>query len=203
MASGHSLAHLADEVGALADADFVALEYYSGMSFERYEIGRNRDTSRDFKIKILPKGRRRLEELQKKQLDDSTIDRLSSSELLRQNGHEASLRELNEAHTDLRRIAPDLSGAVHHAMAALENTAKVIAGDSRATLPQILKKQQIVLPPPLDVVVDKAWAFSSDRARHISGTRYIAFAEAELMVSIADAAVVFLLREPKNAVLPE
>lgn len=49
--------------------------------------------------------------------------------------------EIHEVMMDLsRRPDPDLTGAIHHAMGALECTARTYAGDGKATLGDILKK---------------------------------------------------------------
>jgi AbiJ N-terminal domain 4 len=54
--------------------------------------------------------------------------------------------EIHEAMRDLsRRPEPDLTGAVQHAMAGLECTARQVAGDPRATLGEIINRQSDLL----------------------------------------------------------
>jgi len=94
--------------------------------------------------------------------------------------------ELDEAIRDLsRRPEPDLSGAVHHAMAALECVAREISGDPKSTLGEIVKKHPDLLPRPLDEVVAKAWGYSSEMARHGKEGRDLGRAEVQLIVGLA------------------
>lgn len=101
--------------------------------------------------------------------------------------------ELHEALHDLaRRPQADLTGAVHHSMAALECTARVAAGDSKATLGAILAKHPGLIPPPLDAAVEKVWGFASEMGRHIREGRSVSYEEAELIVMLAAAAASYL-----------
>src|SRR6267142_4209945 len=76
--------------------------------------------------------------------------------------------EIHEALIDLsRRPSADLTGAVQHAMAALECVARDVCGDERATLGEIIKRYQGRIPKPLDDSVAKAWGYASEMARHI------------------------------------
>lgn len=105
-------------------------------------------------------------------------------------------RELHEALHDLaRRPQADLTGAVHHSMAALECTARVAVGDSKATLGAILAKHPGLIPPPLDAAVEKAWGFASEMGRHIREGRSVSYEEAELIVMFAAAASSYLERK--------
>lgn len=94
--------------------------------------------------------------------------------------------ELAEAVRDLsRRPEPDLSGAVDHAMAALECTAREVAGDDKSTLGQIVKKHTDLFPRPLNEVVAKVWGYSSEVARHGKEKRELSRAEVQLIVGLA------------------
>ncbi|MDP2948985.1 MAG: hypothetical protein Q8P22_05560 [Chloroflexota bacterium] len=74
--------------------------------------------------------------------------------------------ELHEAVRDLsRRPEPDVTGAIQHAMAALECLAREATGDSRATLGDILKRYPYLLPRPLDEAVSKLWGYASETGR--------------------------------------
>lgn len=101
--------------------------------------------------------------------------------------------EIDEALRDLsRRPKPDLTGAVHHAMGALECTAREAAGNAHATLPRILKQYPDLVPKPLDAALDKMWGYASDTARHVREGRTPSRAEAELVVAVASAICVYL-----------
>ncbi len=96
--------------------------------------------------------------------------------------------EIHEALGDLsRRPGPDLTGAVQHAMAALECTAREATGDQRATLGEILKRYPDLVPKPLDDALGKMWGYASEMARHIREGRTPSRAEAELVVGVASA----------------
>lgn len=100
--------------------------------------------------------------------------------------------ELNEARKDLsRRPEPDLSGAVHHAMGALECVARE-ATDSKATLGKIVQRNPGLIPRPVDDAVVNLWGFASDRARHVKEDRDLQFEEVLLVVGIAGAVCSYL-----------
>ena len=101
--------------------------------------------------------------------------------------------ELREAMKDLsRRPVADLTGAIQHAMAALECVARDLTGESGATLGKIVKDHPDLLPKPLDQAVEKAWGYASDKGRHLREGLLPTYAEAELVVSISGAVCLFL-----------
>ena len=101
-------------------------------------------------------------------------------------------REIHEALQDLsRRPDPDLTGAVHHAMAALECTAREVVGDPRATLGEVIKRYPDLLPKPLEAVA-KMWGYSSEMGRHVREGRSPAQEETELVVGVAAATCSYL-----------
>lgn len=101
--------------------------------------------------------------------------------------------ELHEALSDLsRRPTADLTGALQHAMAALECVAREVVGDHRATLGEILKRYPGKIPAPLDTAVEKAWGFASEHARHLREGRDPAREEVELVVGVAAAVATYL-----------
>jgi hypothetical protein len=102
-------------------------------------------------------------------------------------------QEIHEALRDLsRRPEPDLTGAIHHAMGALECTAREATGDVRATLGEILKRHPDLLPKPIDEAASKLWGYASEVARHLREGRSPARAEAELLVGTATALCIYL-----------
>jgi hypothetical protein len=110
-------------------------------------------------------------------------------------GRTTAQGEIHQALADLsRRPAPDLTGAVQHAMAALECVARDAAGDLKATLGDILKRYPDLIPKPLDTAVDKAWGYASEMGRHIREGREPQRREVELIVGLAATVATYLSR---------
>jgi hypothetical protein len=110
-------------------------------------------------------------------------------------GRVTATSELHEAIVDLsRRPEPDVTGAIHHAMSALECVALHVTGDTKGTLGDWIKKHRERLPKPLDGVIEKAWGFASTRGRHVIEGYPPTRDEAELIVGIAAALAAYLSR---------
>lgn len=102
-------------------------------------------------------------------------------------------QEIHEALRDLsRRPEPDLTGAVQHAMAALECTARQATNDPRATLGEILRRHPDIVPRPLDESLSRMWGYASEMARHIREGRTPGRPDAELVVTVAAAVCTYL-----------
>jgi len=100
--------------------------------------------------------------------------------------------EMRQALIDIsRRPEPDVTGAIQHAMAALECVAREYDGTT-GTLGSIISR--LPLPKPMDEAVRKLWGFASEQGRHIMEGRDPAFEEAELVVTTAAAVSVYLIR---------
>ena len=120
---------------------------------------------------------------------------VAASEAMKASGLTTARGELEEATRDLsRRPTPDLSGAVQHAMAALECTARDIAKDTKATLGELMKRPNL-LPKPLDEVVSKAWGYASDQARHGREDRKLDRPEVQLVVGLSAVMATYLLQK--------
>ena len=116
-----------------------------------------------------------------------------AAQVLQGSGRTTAANEIHEALRDIsRRPVPDRTGAIQHAIAALECTARDITGKPNATLGALVPK--LDLPSPLDTAVNKLWGFASDRARHLREGKSADGAEAELVVSIACAVCTFLAK---------
>jgi hypothetical protein len=103
--------------------------------------------------------------------------------------------EIHEALIDLSRMpVADLTGAVQHAMAALECVARDVCGDAKATLGEVIKKYPDTIPKPLDESISKAWGFASEMARHIREGRKPERREVELIVGLAATVATYLSR---------
>ena len=101
--------------------------------------------------------------------------------------------ELEEAIQDLsRRPEPDVTGAIQHAIAALECLARDVTGDHNTTLGKIMRNNPDLVPKPLDQAVVKAWGYASNRARHLREGSLPSYEEAELIVSVSGAICSYL-----------
>jgi hypothetical protein len=103
--------------------------------------------------------------------------------------------EIHKALEDLsRRPSPDLTGAVHHAMGALECVAKDVCEEEKGTLGEIVKRHPEKFPQPLGDAVSKLYGFASDKGRHIKEGGEPAQKEVELIVGIAATVATYLIR---------
>ena len=111
-------------------------------------------------------------------------------------GRETSARELREALRDLsRRPDPDLTGAVQHALAALECAARDFTGDSGATFGKLMASHPDLFPKPLDAAMTKLWGYASEFARHLQEGRTPSSPEAVFVVGLVSAATSFLVEK--------
>lgn len=100
---------------------------------------------------------------------------------------------LHEAIGDLsRRPTPDLSGAIYHAMGALECIARDRINDPKATLGEILKAYPGLIPAPLDKALGQVWGYASEFARHVREGRDVSREESELVVGLAATICTYL-----------
>ena len=120
----------------------------------------------------------------------------AAAEALEDSGRATARGEIREALSDLsRRPVPDRTGAIQHAMAALECVVRDVCGDAKATLGEALKRYPDLLPKPMDQAVEKAWGYASEMARHIREGREPGFAEAEYLVHTSAAAINYLIEK--------
>ena len=110
---------------------------------------------------------------------------------LDESGFRRAANEMREALGDIsRRPEPDITGAIQHAMAALEATAREVTGQPNPTLGKLVPS--LALPAPLDQAVHKLWGYASDRGRHIREQQSVDHAETELIVAVAGSLCAFL-----------
>ena len=113
--------------------------------------------------------------------------------VLEESGLPNAANEMHEALQAIsRRPEPDRTGAIDHAMAALEATAREVTGKPKPTLGQLIP--ELDLPKPLDIAVDKLWGYASEYARHGKEGKTVDTVEAELLVSVACAVCTFLTK---------
>jgi hypothetical protein len=113
-------------------------------------------------------------------------------------GYQTPKAELEEARRDLsRRPDPDITGTIQHCMASLECTARILSGDQRATLGEIVARRvaQMGIPRPLDEVIEKAWGYASEMARHLREGRTPTREEAELLLGLSATLTTYLLQK--------
>jgi len=109
-------------------------------------------------------------------------------------------QEIHEALRDLsRRPEPDVTGAIQHAIAALECTAREVVGDQRATLGKVLKRYPDLFPKPLDEGISKLWGYASETGRHLREGRVPSRPEAELLVGVAATVCTYLTAKTRGA----
>jgi hypothetical protein len=112
-------------------------------------------------------------------------------------GYQTPKTELVEARRDLsRRPDPDVTGTIQHCTAALECTARIVSGDERATLGEILNRHAAALgiPRPLDQGLERVWGYASEMARHVREGRIPAREEAELLLSLSASVISYLMQ---------
>lgn len=96
--------------------------------------------------------------------------------------------EIQEAISDLsRRPDPDITGAIQHSIACLECVCREATGDENATLGDLMKKYQEIVPKPLDKAITSIWGFSSEQGRHLREGRTPDYLEAELLVELSSS----------------
>lgn len=121
-----------------------------------------------------------------------------AADALAQSGRQTAAVELHEAIRDIsRRPEPDVTGAIQHAMAAVEIVARVVSRETKPTLGEVIKRYgaAIGVHPPLDEALVKLWGYASERGRHLREGRVPGFEEAELVVGIAAAICTYLTKK--------
>ena len=110
---------------------------------------------------------------------------------------------LHEALADLsRRPRADLTGAIFHAMGALEAVARDLADDPKATLGEVVKRNPNLLPKPLNTALSQLWGYATNEARHVLEGHEPNREEAELLVGLAAAMATYLTRKQTPVVDP-
>lgn len=122
-----------------------------------------------------------------------------ATQALKEAGFPRAASELREAIRDLsRRPEPDVTGAIHHAQAALEAVAAEVTQMRGATLGEILNAKGRLLPKPLDEAAKKMWGYASNYGRHANELRNPTLAEAQLVVGFSATLATYLLTEAER-----
>ena len=110
-------------------------------------------------------------------------------------GKHTTANELHEALRDLsRRPNPELTGAIQHAIAALECLSKDLTG-SKDTLGTLVKNNPMLFPSPLGDAVSKVHGFASENGRHLREGGGPSYEEAELVVGLSGVLCRYLSRK--------
>ncbi len=119
-----------------------------------------------------------------------------ASQNLEQAKRPTALTELREAMQDLsRRPFADTSGAIQHAMAALECLSRDVAKDHKPTLGKLIQSHPDLFPKPVDSAVEKLWGFASENARHGKEGNDPTREDAMLVVGISATLVNYLIHK--------
>lgn len=115
---------------------------------------------------------------------------------LEQSNRATAFTELKEAIQDVsRRPEPDTTGAIQHAMAALECVAREVSNDPNATLGKLIQRNPDLFPKPVDNAVEKLWGYASENARHGREGNAPSREEAMLVVGISATLVNYLIHK--------
>lgn len=76
--------------------------------------------------------------------------------------------------------------------------ARDVSRDSRSTLGELLKRHAGLILAPLDQAIEKAWGYSSKRARHLREGRNPDMDEAKLIVGLAAVIVTYLVDKARG-----
>lgn len=127
--------------------------------------------------------------------EEFEVQTSTAATLLAEAGHNTAGQELHQAISDLsRRPEPDLTGAIQHAMAAMECVAREFCDEPQPTFGKLIERHPNMLPRPLNQGVEKAWGYASEMGRHIREGRIPEREEAELIVGIAASVSTYLTR---------
>ena len=103
-----------------------------------------------------------------------------------------SKNEISEAISDIsRRPEPELTGAVQHALAALECVCREISG-LNDTLGSLIKHFPDLIPKPLDVAIEKMYGYASEHGRHLHEGGEPSYDEVYLLVHTSASLCVYL-----------
>lgn len=117
---------------------------------------------------------------------------------LEESNRATAANEIHEALRDLsRRPSPDITGAIQHALAAVECVMRDVFSDPKPTIGDLVKRHREKIPPPLDTAIEKLWGYASEQGRHLREGRVPSQREAELVVQVAAAISAYLSKMPE------
>ncbi len=108
-------------------------------------------------------------------------------------------QEIREALLDLsKRPEPDLTGAIHHGVGALECVAREACGNINLTLGGIAKQHPQLFPGTLLTAVEKVWGYASETGRHIREGGKPDRTDVEFVVGLAATVATYLAAKLKQ-----
>lgn len=101
--------------------------------------------------------------------------------------------ELKLARDDLsKRPTADTTGAVHHAMAAVECLCRDKFNAQSQTLGAIIQRNRSAFVRPIDDILEKLWGFASNHARHVQTGGAASEEDAELVLNLCSSLITYL-----------
>lgn len=101
--------------------------------------------------------------------------------------------ELKLALDDLsKRPTADTTGAVHHAMAAVECLCRDKFNAQSQTLGAIIQRNRSAFVRPIDDILEKLWGFASNHARHVQTGGAASEEDAELVLNLCSSLITYL-----------
>ncbi|WP_295580017.1 AbiJ-NTD4 domain-containing protein [uncultured Lamprocystis sp.] len=114
-------------------------------------------------------------------------------------GLATTANQIHEALKGLsRRPEPNITGAILHAMNAVECLSRKVT-DDKGTLGELIKRHPTLFPRPLDEGLHKLWGYASNNGRHLLEGCDPSYEEAELVVTVAAAVVSYLKHKLDSA----
>lgn len=109
---------------------------------------------------------------------------------------EKAIKALNE------RPKPDVENCVKDAVAAIESVGRIIVGNEKALLDDIIKDmaKKSIIPKPLDQAIQKIYAYRGDQpgvAHGLVGTSKVTIDEAEFVLAMSAATIIYLVKKRK------
>jgi len=119
----------------------------------------------------------------------------TATKTLEDSDRKTAKTEIHEALNDLsRRPIPDITGAIQHAMAALECLSRDVS-NSKYTLGKLIQKNPDLFPNPLGDAIEKIWGYASNRGRHLLEDDNPTQEEAELIVGLVCTLATYLSKK--------
>jgi len=101
------------------------------------------------------------------------------------------------------RPNPDVENCVKDAVAAIESVGRIIVGDEKALLDDIIKdmSKKGIIPKPLDQTIQKIYAYRGDQpgiAHGLVGASKVTTDEAEFVLAMSAAIIIYLVNKRKH-----
>lgn len=101
------------------------------------------------------------------------------------------------------RPQPDVENCIKDAVASIESVGRIISNDEKALLNNVIKdfSQKGIIPKPLDEALQKIYAYRGDApgvAHGLVGESKVTIDEAELVLALSAAVIIYLVKKSKN-----